>query len=234
MSTFDDFVRAPNISSRPDLYEIENRAIDPAGRLWSAMRELADWSGATLVDLGCGTGFHLGTYAATAGKVIGIEPDEALAEMARRRAIKAEVLAGSAEHLPLPDESVDVIHARFAYFFPPGCDDGLAECLRVLRPGGTLVVLDNDHERGEFAELISGSPWALPQGGGPVTARWWAERGASRTAVLSEWRFERRQDLEAVLRLEFPSEVAEPWLSSHPERLGLSYVYLLFAVTKKD
>jgi SAM-dependent methyltransferase len=68
----------------------------------------------------------------------------AMRDLAHARSTGAQVLAGSAGHLPLPDASVDVIHARFAYFFPPGCDAGLAEALRALRLGGTLVVVDND------------------------------------------------------------------------------------------
>ena len=55
-----------------------------------------------------------------------------------------EVVAASAEHLGLPSCSADVVHARFAYFFPPGGDAGLTEVLRVMRPGGGLVAVDND------------------------------------------------------------------------------------------
>jgi SAM-dependent methyltransferase len=137
---------------------------------------------------------------------------------------------GSAEHIPLDDASVDVVHARFAYFFPPGCAGGLAEVIRVLRPGGALVVVDNDLRTGQFAELLAASPWAAAQGGGRPTDDWWARRGAQRTEVLSEWRFETRTDFEAVLRLEFPTEVADAWLAAHPDALGLSYGFVLFTL----
>ena len=76
-------------------------------------------------------------------------------------------MAGSAERLPLPPCSVDVVHARFAYFLTPGGDAGLAEVLRVLRPGGAFVYTvrhtgdahygtgvahgDDIHEHGGFA-----------------------------------------------------------------------------------
>lgn len=161
-----------------------------------------------------------------------MEPDNRLLDRARARPGNATVLHGPAEHIPLPDASIDVVHARFAYFFPPGCDAGLAEVLRVLRPGGSLVIVDNDHRHGEFAEMLAGSALATPQGTAAVTDEWWRERGAMRTEVMSEWRFQTRTDLERVLRLEFPPAVAEQWLISHPNRTRLSYGYVLFSVAR--
>jgi SAM-dependent methyltransferase len=224
-----DFQPAPNQGGRPDLYEIENLAADPDGLVLAAMRALAPWAGRTLVDLGCGSGFWLSTYVAEAARVIGIEPDPRLLPLAERRDSGAEVLPGSAEHLPLPDASVDVVHARFAYFWPPKCAAGLTEVLRVLRPGGALVVVDNDHQRGEFADLLRAVDGSA-QGCGEVTDAWWARRGAERTAVLSRWQFATRSDFEDVLRLEFPRPIADSWLAARPSAVGLSYGYALFTV----
>ena len=132
-----DFQPAPNQGARPDLYELENRAMDPDHLVLDAMRDLAPWAGKTLLDLGCGSGYWLPGYAARAAAVIGVEPDPALVALAAARDSRVRVLAGSAEHIPLPDASVDVAHARFAYFWPPRCAAGLAEVLRVLTPGGS-------------------------------------------------------------------------------------------------
>jgi hypothetical protein len=104
--------------------------------------------------------------------------------------------------------------------------------MRVLRPGGALVVVDNDQRAGEFATLLAGSSWAVPQGRADTTDAWWAERNAERVEVMSRWAFATRADLEAVLRLEFPAEVGDRWLASHPGTLGLTYGYVLFAVRK--
>jgi SAM-dependent methyltransferase len=230
MTSFPDFKRAPNQGGRPDLYEIENHAMDPDGFVLDAMRALAPWAGRTLVDLGCGSGYWLPMYATSAARVIGVEPDASLLPPAAARSEAVTVLPGSAEHIPLADGSADVVHARFAYFWPPACQRGLTEVLRVLKPGGTLVVVDNDTRHGDFASLLAAG--AFPTGSGEVTDSWWAARGAIRREVMSRWSFSSREDFEAVLHLEFPAPVVSPWLAAHPRALGLSYGYVLFAVTR--
>ena len=230
---FRDWRFAPNIGHHPGIYEIENRALAAAGHVMDAMRALAPWTGRTLVDLGCGTGFWLAEYAAEAGRVIGIEPDPALRAKAGARTAAlpgVEVRAGSAEHLGLPAASVDVVHARFAYFFPPNGDAGLTEVLRALRPGGALVVVDNDLRWGEFATLLDAASAETAQAKAGRIDAWWRDRGAIRREVRSGWEFGRRADLEAVLRIEFPAHVADPWLARHPAATGISYGYVLFAV----
>jgi SAM-dependent methyltransferase len=227
-----DFRPAPNQGGHARLYEVENRALDPGGHVLAAMRARAPWAGRVLLDLGCGSGYWLPGYAGEAAQVIGVEPDPGLLPLAAGRDPRARVLRGSAEHIPLADESVDVVHARFAYFFPPGCDAGLAEVMRVLRPGGTLVSVGNDLREGEFAELVRAAPGALVPAGGQEADAWWAARGADRVTVRSQWRFARRADFEAVLRMEFPLKVAGPWLAARPAALGLSYSYALWALDK--
>jgi SAM-dependent methyltransferase len=236
-SSFPDWRFAPNIGGSPEVYEIENQALDRGGHVLDAMRALAPWAGRTLVDLGCGTGFWLPRYAAEAAEVIGIEPDSVLLARAGERIRdlpNVRVAAGSAEHLGLPARSVDVVHARFAYFFPPSGDAGLTEVLRALRPGGALVVVDNDYRWGEFATLLAAA--APPDGPGSraraeLTDTWWRDRGATRREVRSSWSFDRRADLEAVLRIEFPAPAAGAWLTRNPAATGLSYGYVLYAVT---
>jgi SAM-dependent methyltransferase len=245
-SQFPDYRFAPNIGGHGPVYELENRALDQAGHVLAAMRGLAPWAARTIVDLGCGSGYWLPVYAAAARRAVGVEPDQVLLAAAARRIAglpAAEVLSGSAEHIPLPDDCADVVHARFAYFFPSGTDAevpgsarrdntaGLAEVLRVLRPGGRLVVVDNDYRWGEFSRLLAASAATAPLRTAARTDTWWAARGATRHEVRSELRFAARDDLAAVLRIEFPADVADAWLSRHPAATSLTYGYVLFAVT---
>jgi SAM-dependent methyltransferase len=230
---FPDWRFAPNIGGHPDSYELENMAIDRAGDVLAAMRAIAPWAGQSIVDLGCGTGYWLRRYAGEAARVIGIEPDPALRAAASHAAAplpRTDVLAGSAEHIPLAGSSADVVHARFAYFFPPGTDAGLTEVLRVLRPGGHLIAVDNDYRSGEFSQLLAASAARPPLATAAAVDAWWRDRGASRRQVRSRLDFACRADLSAVLHIEFPAEVARAWLRRHPAATGLSYGYVLFAV----
>jgi SAM-dependent methyltransferase len=215
VSIADGGIPSPNIWHHPKVYELENRAVDPDGVIEPAMRAIRDWTGTTVLDIGCGTGFHLPMFAATAARVIGVEPHGALARAARRRTkdlTNVEVRQGTAQRLPVPDSSIDVMHARWAYFFGPGCEPGLAELDRVMRRGGTAFVIDNDGSRSTFGRWFSA---AYPMIKPPVVERFWTARGWQRTRLDMGWRFERREDFEAVVRIEFTPADAQRIIASH-------------------
>ena len=215
MSIAEGGIPSPNIWHHPKVYEVENRAVDPDGVIEPAMRAIRDWAGLTVLDIGCGTGFHLPRFAETAARVIGVEPHGALADAARRRTrglANVEVRQGTAQRLPVPDSSIDVMHARWAYFFGPGCEPGLAELDRVMRRGGTAFVIDNDASRSTFGGWFGA---AYPMIKPAVVEKFFTERGWTRTPLDMGWRFERREDLEAVVRIEFKPADADRIIASH-------------------
>ncbi|GAA5147857.1 class I SAM-dependent methyltransferase [Pseudonocardia eucalypti] len=199
---------SPNIWHWPEVYEQENRAQDAAGQIWAALREAGDWAGADVLDVGCGDGFHLPYFARTARTVAGVEPHPPLVARARARVTglpEVRVLAGGAESLPLPDASVDLVHARTAYFFGPGCEPGLAEADRVLRPGGLLAIVDLDATCPPYGDWMRAD---LPRYDPAEVERFFARQGFRQRRVDTRWRFADRATLEAVLRIEFSAEVA--------------------------
>ncbi|MEQ6902369.1 class I SAM-dependent methyltransferase [Nocardioides sp. YIM 152588] len=212
-------IPSPNIWGHTATYELENHAADPDGRLWSAMLAHcgpAGWSGRTVLDLGCGSGFHLPRFAETAARTVGVEPHPGLLRLAQRRTrrlVDVEVLAGTAQELPLADRSVDVAHARWAYFFGPGCEPGLAELDRVMRRGGTALIIDNDKSRSTFGGWFRQGYPDLPDAA--VIERFFTARGWHLDRVDMGWRFASRADLEAVVRIEFSPEVADRVLAEH-------------------
>ena len=209
-------IPSPNIWNHPQVYEVENRAVDRAGAITALMRSLAPWDGRDLLDIGCGTGFHLPLFAAKAGSVVGVEPHGDLAAIARRRVRRlpnVTVLHGSAEALPLPDASVDVMHARWAYFFGPGLRAGTGRA----RPGdapGVARVRDRqrpdplDVRRLVPARATRRSTTSRRPRSGPTC-------GWERHGVDMAWTFDSREDLESVVRIEFAAAVAEEILAGH-------------------
>lgn len=180
------------------------------------MRGAGDWAGRDVLDLGCGTGFHLPWFARGARSVVGVEPHPDLAALAARRTRRlasVSVVQGTAQAVPLPDASVDVAHARWAYFFGPGCEPGLRELARVVRRGGIGFVIDNDPTRSTFgAWFRRGYPHLSPA---EEVERFWSTRGWTRTPVLTRWLFGSRADLEAVVGIELPTELAAQVLAEH-------------------
>lgn len=218
---------SPNIWRHPQVYELENQAADPDRAIEAAMRAVAGWRGRDVLDLGCGTGFHLPRWAEEAGTVVGVEPHPDLAALAARRTrhlAQVRVLVGTAQEVPLPDASVDVVSARWAYFFGPGCEPGLTELARVLRRGGTAFVVDNDATRSTFGRWFRhGFPGVDPE----TVERFWSRHGWQRTPVDIRWRFSSRADLEAVVRNELPPESAAVALAGH-EGLEVDYAVNLW------
>lgn len=102
---------------------------------------------ARVLDLAAGTGKLTAALAAVFDEVVAVEPDDAM-----RAAIgHGEVLAGSAEAIPLEDDALDAVFVGEAFHW--FCDPpALAEIARVLRPRGTLALLWN-RQLGSFEEL---------------------------------------------------------------------------------
>ncbi len=179
------------------------------------MRAVADWAGRDVLDVGCGTGFHLPRFAATARSVTGVEPHPPLLRLAQRRAARLRgvtVLPGSAASLPVPPASVDVAHARWAYYFGPGCEPGLTELDRVVRRGGAAFVVDNDATTSTFGRWFRA---AYPSVDPAAVERFWSSHGWTRVPLLVDWRFDSRADLEAVVRIELDPRTADAALAEH-------------------
>jgi len=130
--------KAPN-AELPDYYQTVAEDViafcgDQGGRVW--------------IDLGTGPG-GLGLALlekASDGAMVLMDPNaDALRralDAARRHGVGSRVVAviGSAESIPLPDESVDVVVSRGSFYFWRDRAQGLREIWRILRPGGRAMI----------------------------------------------------------------------------------------------
>lgn len=96
----------------------------------------------SVLDLGAGTGKLTRLLTTTFDRVLAVEPAEAMRRVLATVCPEAEVLAGSAEEIPLADASVDAVFSAEAFHWFDG-ERALAEIGRVLRPGGALVLMWN-------------------------------------------------------------------------------------------
>ncbi len=112
--------------------------------------------GERVLDVGCGTGVFTCVLARAVGPtgcVVGVERDDqqlaAARNQAKRTGVAAAFRAGSAEELSLDaDEtgSYDVAHARFLLEHVHQPERVVAEMVRAVRPGGRVVLQDDDHD----------------------------------------------------------------------------------------
>lgn len=103
----------------------------------------------TILDVGCGGGRTVSKLAAKAldGKVYGIDFSEESVAAAKRTNAKliesgrVEIRHGSVSQLPFSDNEFDLITAVETHFWWPDLPSNMREVHRVLKPGGTLIVI---------------------------------------------------------------------------------------------
>ncbi|MCO5977983.1 malonyl-ACP O-methyltransferase BioC [Ideonella oryzae] len=113
----------------------------------------------TVLDLGCGTGYCLPALqqAYPQARVIGLDLASGMLAQARAQwGDRFEWICAPAEHMPLPDASVDVVYSSLALQWCDSFSAALAEVHRVLKPGGTVVL--NTLAEGTLQELAEA--WA--------------------------------------------------------------------------
>lgn len=114
--------------------------------------------GLVVADLGCGTGGTLPLLAPVAERVIGVDREEAMLEVAASRAeglANVELRRGQLHALPLADAEIDLALCQLVLHHVADLAPVFAELRRVLRPGGRVVVLDMvEHDREDYRSTM--------------------------------------------------------------------------------
>ena len=145
-----------------------------------------------VLDVGCGTGYLLRQLAVRvpeAAELTGIDAAPSMIEVAAALTADDRVRyrTGVAEQLPLPAGTVDLVVSTTSFDHWADQRAGLAECARVLVPGGTLVLVD------QF------SAWLLPTLLAGRRGRARTEGRAARLLAATGFRALQWHDLYAVI-----------------------------------
>jgi ubiquinone/menaquinone biosynthesis C-methylase UbiE len=101
--------------------------------------------GLRVLDLAAGTGKLTRRFVEHEASVLAVEPVQGMRDQLAAVLPAVEVLEGTAESIPVPDASIDLVSVAqaFHWFDAPAA---LAEIARVLRPGGGLALLWNERD----------------------------------------------------------------------------------------
>jgi SAM-dependent methyltransferase len=175
-----------------EAYERARPEYPPEAIAWLA-EELDLRSGRTVVDLAAGSGKLTRPLAALGCEVIAIEP---VAEMRAAIGAAARALEGTAEAMPLPDDSADGVTVGQAFHWFDG-PKALAEIERVLRPGGALALVWNRRPSERSALHAEISEMIAPYRGDAPAHASGAWRDAFAGRELTERHFDFTQRLDA-------------------------------------
>jgi len=170
------------------------------------VERLAISAGATVLDVGCGSGASAIPAAQKVGPdghVIGVDLAEKLLGMARAKAVaqglrNVEFRVGDMEALGFPDGAFDAVICVFAIFFVPDMVTQVRELWRMVRPGGQLAI----------------TTWG-PRMFEPGSAAWWAAVKRYRPDLLSAFNpWERIITPQAVNQLLIDSGIGDAQITA--------------------
>jgi len=97
-----------------------------------------------LLDVGCGTGFLIDMLAKQrAAGYFGVDLSDEMIRVAKGKGIHgAQFVVGSADALPYPDESFDIVACSQSFHHYPYPEKAMREARRVLKPGGLYILSD--------------------------------------------------------------------------------------------
>ncbi|MFG1811785.1 class I SAM-dependent methyltransferase [Streptomyces sp. NPDC049040] len=125
-------------------YDATRGGVPRADAAARAVLALVPGRARTLLDVGCGTGLVTERLARPGLRVLGVDAADGMLRTAAAR-VGGFVVRGDCRRLPFADDSLDAVSAVWLLHLLPDALAVVAECARVLRPGGVLVTtVDKD------------------------------------------------------------------------------------------
>lgn len=189
---------------------------DYQGNILPALRAIRPLAGCDVVEFGAGTGRLTRLLAPHVGSIRAFDHSTHMLEIARATLTATgttnwQVAVGDNHSLPMPDASADVAIAGWSFGHQTGWNPqswreaigkALAEMQRVLRPGGTAIILET-----------MGTGSETPNPPAPVLAEYYAwlenTHGFNYQWIRTDYRFESITEAERLTRFFFGDELAD-------------------------
>lgn len=157
-----------------------DKSLNPRGPdyLYKLVEDMSLPAGSRVVDLGCGDGEECVQLAMRFGfSVLGIDPVPYHIELGNKAAEERPELdlhfdLAAAEAIPADAGSIDLIWVREVLYHIPSLEEAFAECHRVLRPGGRMLIYHNfgseqkesgNHEPEAVDEALAGAGFVIDE-----------------------------------------------------------------------
>ena len=163
-------------NSIAERYDLTNRLISLGlDKLWrkracEEVLKFVDGNNLKILDVACGTGDMMLCMKKRLEKrnlsaeFYGLDCSEEMLKLARRKVPFAKLTVGTAEEMPYPDESFDVVSVAFGLRNFSDRGKAIQEIERVLKPGGKLVILEFSRSDSFLGKLA----WAYTRGIVPI------------------------------------------------------------------
>ncbi|MDB5067971.1 MAG: methyltransferase protein [Chloroflexi bacterium] len=154
--------RAPDPSLLVRFVDLANTMPEIRAAKAAMLDALAVRDGATVLDVGCGTGDdarELARLVGPEGRAVGVDASETMIAEARRRAhgsgLHVDFEVTDAQHLPFPDDTFDACRTERMLSHVADPRAALAEMARVTRPGGRVCALDVDLDSAGLEDRVT-------------------------------------------------------------------------------
>lgn len=213
-----------------DQYQLLVSCEDYQGNILRALNQIRPLAGLDVVELGAGTGRLTWLLAPMVKSIQAFDISQPMLEVAIARLRKSglhhwRMAVADHRHLPLSDHMADLAISGWSLCYTvvwyeatwrEELSRSLAEMRRLLRPGGTIILLET-----------LGTGYATPQPPEALAAYYalLGEQGFSSTWIRTDYRFESLAEAEALTRFFFDEELAERVVNENlvilPECTGL-------------
>ncbi len=184
---------------------------DYQGNLLPALQAIRPFNGLDVIELGAGTGRLTTQIAPLVRSLVSLDISEPMLDLLREKLPGVTIIAADNRAVPLVDACADIAVAGWSIahsveWYPDTwrtqTGRALSEMRRLLRPGGTVIVLET---------LGTGNETPAPPNEGLARFYQMLEReyGFTRTALRTDYRFESPAEGQALLRFFFGDELAD-------------------------